>query len=75
MISNVSNLIVYVTAFVLLVDDQIPVVATFENANLCNASSGCDTTNIQLFCPNLLHNVTNALGHITNITNDCCSAK
>ena len=54
--------------------DQIPIVATFENADLRNASSGCDTTNIQLF-PNLLHSVTNAQGHITNITNECSSAK
>ena len=49
--------------------DQIPVAARSENADLHNASSGCDTTNMQLFFPNLLHDVTNALGHITNITN------
>ena len=55
--------------------DKIPVVARFENVDLRNDSSGCDTTNTQLFCPNLLHNVTNALGHITNITNDYSSAK
>ena len=50
--------------------DQMPVAARFENADLRSASSGCDTTKIQLFCPNLLHNVANALGHKTNITND-----
>ena len=55
--------------------DQIPVEARFENADLRNASIGCDTTNMQLFFPNLLHNITNALGHITNITNECSSAK
>ena len=43
--------------------DQIPIAARFENADLRNASSGCDTTKIQLLCPNLLHNVANALGH------------
>ena len=96
LISNVSGLsyfIVYVTAFMLLVDkiqgefgyatikgykvshDQISVVARFENVDLRNASNGCDTTNIQLFCPNLLRNVTNALGYITNTTNDCSSTK
>ena len=32
--------------------DQIPVAATFENSDLRDASSGCDTTNIQLLCPN-----------------------
>ena len=37
--------------------------------------NGCDTTKIQLFCPNLLHNVANALGHKTNITNDRSSPK
>ena len=55
--------------------NQIPVAATFENVDLRNASSGCDTTNIQLFYPNILHNITNALGHITNINNDCSGAK
>ena len=55
--------------------DQIPIATTFENADLHNASSGCNTTKIQLFCPNVLHNVANALGHKTNITNDCYSAK
>ena len=50
--------------------DQIPVRPDLKMLN-----SGCDTTNIQLFFPNLLHNVTNALGHITNITNECSSAK
>ena len=55
--------------------DQIPVAARFENANLRNASSGCNTTNKQLFFPNLLHNVTSALGYITNIINECSSAK
>ena len=43
---------------------QIPVAARFENADICIASSGSDTTNIQLFCPNLLHGVANVLGHI-----------
>ena len=51
------------------------IAATFENADLRNASSDCDTTKIQLFCPNLLHNNTNALGHITNTTYDCSGAK
>ena len=55
--------------------DQIPVAARFENADLHNASRGCDTTNMQLLFPNLLLNVTNALGHITNITNECSSTK
>ena len=55
--------------------DQMPVAARFENADLRSASSGCDTTKIQLFCPNLLHNVANALGHKTNITNDRSSPK
>ena len=55
--------------------DQIPIAPRFENADLHNASSDCDTTNIQLFFPNLLHSVTNALGHITNITNKSSSAK
>ena len=55
--------------------DQIPVAARFENADLHNVSSGCDTTNMQLFFSNLLHNVTNALGHITYITNECSSTK
>ena len=50
--------------------DQIPVAATFENSDLRDASSSCDTTKIQLFCLHFLHNITNALGHITNITND-----
>ena len=44
--------------------EQIPVVAIFENADICSAPSGCDTTNIQLFCPNVLHNITNALDYI-----------
>ena len=52
--------------------DQIPVAARFENVDLQNASSGCDTTNIQILFPNLLHN---ALDLITNITNECFSAK
>ena len=87
MIFNVSGLlsfIVYVTAFMLLVDrgvlldldtppykcDQIPFAPRFENTDkiICNASSGSGTTNLQLFCPNLLHNVTNVLGHRTDIT-------
>ena len=55
--------------------DQIPIAARFENADQHNASSGCDTTNMQLFFPNLLHNFTNALGHIRNITNECSSTK
>ena len=55
--------------------DQIPVAATFENADLCNVSCGCDTTNIQLFCPIVLHNITNALGHIKIITNEYSGAK
>ena len=55
--------------------DQMPVAARFENADLRSASSRCDTAKIQLFCPNLLHNVANALGHNTNITNDRSSAK
>ena len=55
--------------------DQIPVAARFENVDLHNTSSGCDTTNIEIFFPNLLHNVTNALGIVTNITNECSSAK
>ena len=54
--------------------DQIPFAARLENTHLCNTSSDSDTTNIQLFCPYLLHNDTNALGRITNITNDCASA-
>ena len=41
-----------------------PVAARFKNADICNAFSGSDTTNIQLFCPNLLRNVANVLGHI-----------
>ena len=44
----------------------MPVAARFENADLRNASSGYDTTKIQQFCPNLLHNVANALGHAAN---------
>ena len=89
---GLSNCIVYVTAFILLVDkiqgerldfdtpqknlqyDQIPITARFENADLRNASSGCSTTKMQIFCPHLLHNVANAMGHKTNITNDCSSA-
>ena len=55
--------------------DQIPVAARFENVYLHNTSSGCDTTNIEIFFPNLLHYVTNALGIVTNITNECSSAK
>ena len=58
-----------------VLQNQIPVAARFEYADLHNASSGCDKTNIQLFFPNVLHNVTNALGHITNITNECSSTK
>ena len=37
--------------------DQMPIVARFENPDLRSASSGCDTTKIQLFCPHFLHNV------------------
>ena len=55
--------------------DQIPVAATSEYADLRNASSSCEATNIQLLCPNLLHDITNALGHITNITNNCSGTK
>ena len=55
--------------------DQMPVAARFENVDLRSASSGRDTTKIQLFCPNLLHNVANALGHNTHMTNDRSSAK
>ena len=55
--------------------DQIPVAARFVNADLHNVSSGCDTTNMQLFFPNLLHDVTNSLGHTTYITNECSSTK
>ena len=55
--------------------DQMAVAAIFGNVDLRNASSGCDTTNMQLFCPNLLHNITNPLGHITNMTSDCSGAK
>ena len=56
---DLLNFIVYVTAFELLLDrvhgvlldldrpnDHIPVVATFENSDLRDASSCCDTTNI-----------------------------
>ena len=79
MISNVSellNVIAYMTALMLLVDKiqgllldldmppsrgivshyQIPIAARFENADICNTSSGSDTTNIQLFCPKLPQN-------------------
>ena len=80
--SGLSNVIVYMTASMLLVDemqgeliwirhhkgvshDLIPVAARSDNADLHNASNGCDKTNMQLFFPNLLHDVTNALGHIT----------
>ena len=50
---------------------RYPLGPLFENADLRNASNGYDTNNIQLLCPNVLHNITNALGHITNIINDC----
>ena len=55
--------------------DQIPVAARYENADLRNASSGSNTTNKQLFFPNLLNNVISALGYITNIINESSSAK
>ena len=50
--------------------DQIPVAATFENYYLRDASSGCDTTNIQLFCPNFytilpMHWATNHISPMT----------
>ena len=48
--SDLLSFIVYVIAFMLLLDrvshDQIPIAATFENVDIRNASSGCDTTKI-----------------------------
>ena len=73
MCQTLVSVIVYVTALLLLLDRVHGVLLDLDKPPY--ASSGCDTTNIQLFCPNWLHNITNAMGHIINITNDYSVAK
>ena len=73
--SGLSNVIVYVTAFIRhhkgVSHNQMPVAARFKKAHLRSASNGCDTTKIHI----ILFKFVIALGHKTNITNDCSSAK